>query len=61
MWGVHTKSPGNDVHFWHDSVPIADPSAVSPVQPHGMDLIHEGDCSKLMGHITQFLQWTHSS
>lgn len=56
---ARTERSGNDVHLWHDSVPVANPAAAGPVQPHRVDLIHEGDGPELVGHVTQLLQRTH--
>ena len=59
VWRTHTECSRNDVHLWHDSVPIANPAASGPVQPHSVDLVHEGDGAELVGHVTQLLQRAH--
>lgn len=59
--GARTERSRNDVHLWHDSVPVPNPSASGPVQPHRVDLIHEGDRPELVGHITELFQRAHGT
>lgn len=58
---ILTKSSRYDVHLVHYIVTISNATSPGSIQSHGMDLIHKGDSTKLMGNIAHLLQRTHSA
>lgn len=56
-----TQSAGDDVHLVHDPVSVPYAASSGPVQAHGMNLIHKGDGTILVGNITHLLKGANST
>jgi len=56
-----TQRAGDDVHFVHDAVAVADAAAARAVQPHRVHLVHEVQGAKLVRHVAHLLQRAHGT
>lgn len=51
-----TQCSSDDIHLVHDSITFPNPRSLGSVEPDGMDFIHEGETSVLVGDVAELLQ-----